>query len=597
MNRKSGQLNLSGRSLTEVPDSVWRLNIDVPEEATSVSLDNTEDRWWDQTELTKLILASNWLTALSDDIRNFSALTVLDLHDNRLESLPDGLSELKNLQKLDISHNRLTSCPDCVCRLCGLVSLQVAHNQMESLGDGIGDLYQLQNFTTIYFYATFKIFAEFVLSFQDISNNQLGSLPHGLGYLTKLIKLNVSNNKITEIPPEIGCMNGLKFLDLTHNQVNSVPEDMGNLMHLEQLYIRHNQLQELPALTNCVALKELHLGNNIICEITLEHLQQLKSVSVLDLRDNKIPSLPEDITVLQVLERLDLTNNNLTGLPYSLGTINTLKSIVVDGNPMKSIRRDIVMRGTMELKKYLRSRLEVPVEPVSNPKGVVSSKGQSGVIGGGGDGINAHEVGQFKNLDYSGRQAIDIPEDVLQVAVKGEVTSVNLSKNNITSFPVSLVQLTETLKELMLGRNKLTVLHSDIGKFGRLTMLDLRNNALSDLPCEVADLQELREIVLSCNRFMQLPTVLYKLKKLEILFASDNKIEVIDADGLCQLPVLGTLDLQNNSINQVPPELGNCLQLKSLQISGNLFRNPRPAILAKGTPALLEYLRSRIVSS
>lgn len=51
----------------------------MPEEATSVSLDNTEDRWWDQTELTKLILASNWLTALSDDIRNFSALTVLDV--------------------------------------------------------------------------------------------------------------------------------------------------------------------------------------------------------------------------------------------------------------------------------------------------------------------------------------------------------------------------------------------------------------------------------------------------------------------------------------------------------------------------------------
>lgn len=62
-----------------VPDSVWRLNIDVPEEASSVSLDNNEDRWWDQTELTKLILASNWLTELSDDISNLSSLTVLDV--------------------------------------------------------------------------------------------------------------------------------------------------------------------------------------------------------------------------------------------------------------------------------------------------------------------------------------------------------------------------------------------------------------------------------------------------------------------------------------------------------------------------------------
>lgn len=62
-----------------MPDSVWRINIDVPEEAKNVSLDNTEDRWWEQTDLTKLILASNRLVGLSDDIRQLPALTVLDV--------------------------------------------------------------------------------------------------------------------------------------------------------------------------------------------------------------------------------------------------------------------------------------------------------------------------------------------------------------------------------------------------------------------------------------------------------------------------------------------------------------------------------------
>ena len=62
-----------------VPDTVWRLNIDVPEEARDVRLDNTEDRWWEQAELTKLILASNLLTEISEDISNFAALTVLDV--------------------------------------------------------------------------------------------------------------------------------------------------------------------------------------------------------------------------------------------------------------------------------------------------------------------------------------------------------------------------------------------------------------------------------------------------------------------------------------------------------------------------------------
>jgi hypothetical protein len=34
--------------------------------------------------------------------------------------------------------------------------------------------------------------------------------------------------------------------------------------------------------------------------------------------------------------------------------------------------------------------------------------------------------------------------------------------------------------------------------------------------------------------------------------------------------------------------------VRTLQMEGNPFRQPRAAILAKGTPAVLEYLRGRI---
>ena len=46
--------------------------------------------------------------------------------------------------------------------------------------------------------------------------------------------------------------------------------------------------------------------------LTEEHLHHLQSISVLDLRDNRISKIPDEITVLQGLERLDLTNNDLT---------------------------------------------------------------------------------------------------------------------------------------------------------------------------------------------------------------------------------------------------------------------------------------------
>ncbi|KAH3694452.1 hypothetical protein DPMN_081947 [Dreissena polymorpha] len=67
------------RHLSIVPDTVWRNNIDTPEEGKTVSMDDPDDRWSEQTDLTKLILASNWLTELSEDISNLQALTVLDV--------------------------------------------------------------------------------------------------------------------------------------------------------------------------------------------------------------------------------------------------------------------------------------------------------------------------------------------------------------------------------------------------------------------------------------------------------------------------------------------------------------------------------------
>ena len=42
-------------------------------------MDNADDRWWEQVDLTKLILASNALDSLSADIQLLPALVTLDV--------------------------------------------------------------------------------------------------------------------------------------------------------------------------------------------------------------------------------------------------------------------------------------------------------------------------------------------------------------------------------------------------------------------------------------------------------------------------------------------------------------------------------------
>lgn len=65
-------------------------------------------------------------------------------------------------------------------------------------------------------------------------------------------------------------------------------------------------------------------------------------------------------------------------------------------------------------------------------------------------------------------------------------------------------------------------------------------------------------------RFPKIPPCVYELENLEILLATENKITEINvsSDALSRLKKLAVLDLSNNSIAIVPPELGNFKHLR-----------------------------------
>ncbi|CAH2311008.1 leucine-rich repeat-containing 40 [Pelobates cultripes] len=564
--RKSGQLNLSARGLTEVPLSVWRINLDTPEEAHQNVTFGGADRWWEQTDLTKLILASNKLQSLSEDIKLLPALVILDVHDNHLSSLPCAIGELVNLQKLNISHNKLKELPQNLANLQNLKSLQIQHNQLEELPDMLGHLSFLEDL--------------------DASNNQLRSISSSLGHLSCLARLNLSNNKLKTLPAEIGQLKNVKQLDCTANLLEDVPVLLAGMDSLEQMYLRQNKLTYLPELPNCRVLKELHVGNNQINTLGPQHLKHLCSISVLELRDNKLKSLPDDINILKGLERLDLTNNDISSLPNSLGNLPNLKSLQLEGNPLRGIRRDILSKGTQELLKYLKSRVQV--EEKSDQNTVTAMTLPSDAL------VNTHSITTLKTLEYCDKQAPAIPEAVFNAAGTNPIVTLNFSKNQLTEIPPRIVELKESASDVNLGFNKINEISLNLCMLLKLTHLDMRNNLLMSLPEEMEAMTRLQSVILSFNRFKTFPDVLYRMPTLETILISTNQIGFVDPLQLKKLTKLSTLDLQNNDILQVPPELGNCESLRALHLEGNPFRNPRAAILSKGTAAILEYLRSRI---
>lgn len=562
--RKSGQLNLSSRGLQEVPQSVYRLNVDPPEEAQSEVSFGGSERWWEQTDLTKLLLSSNLLTELSEDLSLLPALTTLDLHDNRLQSLPKAVGALQELRQLRLSHNQLSALPLELFSLSTLGSLTLQHNLLESLPPELG---QLQSLTEL-----------------DVSSNRLKELPAALGDLRALTTLNLLQNQLSALPDSLGRLINLRVLECSNNQLTDLPSSLEQLTTLEQLFMRQNRLRVFPVLPT-QSLKELYLADNQITALPAEQLCGLVMLSSLELRGNKISALPEE-ALPSTLSRLDLSNNDISSLPPSLGLLPSLSVLLLEGNPLRGIRRELLTRGTMELLKYLRGRIkEEPGDASEKSAGLTLPSHAA---------VSLHNITTLKLLDYSNKQTDTVPDEIFEAAAGHSITSVNFSKNQLSSAPSRLLDFATSLCDVDLGFNRLPSCGPELCGLLKLQHLDLRNNLLSDLPGELQNLSRLRSIILSFNRFKSFPKVLYSLGSLETVLLGNNQVDSVDAALLQKMVLLSTLDLSNNDLLHVPPELGLCSSLRCLSLEGNPFRTPRAAIVAKGTDAVLEYLRSRI---
>jgi hypothetical protein len=147
------------------------------------------------------------------------------------------------------------------------------------------------------------------------------------------------------------------------------------------------------------------------------------------------------------------------------------------------------------------------------------------------------------------------------------------------------------------------------GKLAGARRLDLAAG-LTEFPEEIFDLADSLEVLnLSGNRLAALPPGLSRLRKLEVIFCSDNQFTTVPevlgeclqlqmvgfkANKIAALPAaalppqLRWLILTDNELASLPPEIGHCAQLQKLMLAGNQLRH-LPTELAHCTR--LELLR------
>ncbi|GKV52598.1 hypothetical protein SLEP1_g59174 [Rubroshorea leprosula] len=127
----------------------------------------------------------------------------------------------------------------------------------------------------------------------DLNNKGFsGSIPPGLGHLTKLRNLSLGSNQLSgSIPPEIGKLHNLVALDLSGNLLSgSIPQEFGDMKNLSFLRMNYNQLNGSLPPTLCLLskLKYLNLRQNKISGSIPSEIGNMKSLIYLNMVQNQI---------------------------------------------------------------------------------------------------------------------------------------------------------------------------------------------------------------------------------------------------------------------------------------------------------------------
>ncbi|KAF4144927.1 Leucine rich repeat [Phytophthora infestans] len=396
-------LVLSGNELLDLPPSIGKLKRLKRLEAENNKLLTLPDVLQGLEALETLKLGMNGLATLPPSFSKLVNLTDVDIKLNRLRDLPERLGDLQQLRVLDASSNVLETLPRSFLALKRIVTLRLSGNvpllaagfAIESLRSGnlaeirwqlehqiecekhggsrppeprarlIGvgaecwstdlhvnrevaravELAQETHTLSLHWRGLEapelpRVFFTAVPDLRELrlSGQNLGTLPAGFGTFTKLRLLQLRQNEIRVIKPEVFGSIGTQNATI----------NLGLGTSLESLDLRYNRLETLPdTFTNCVKLQVLRASHNCITSLP-ESLNGLaNALTDLQLAHNQLTKGPRAISSLRALERLDLSFNHIETVDdLDFSQLPRLQVLRLSGNRLVELPMSLGGMGT-----------------------------------------------------------------------------------------------------------------------------------------------------------------------------------------------------------------------------------------------------------
>lgn len=340
----------------------------------------------------KRILHKRIETARTTGKLNISALS--------LSEFPKEVNEMYNLEKIDSEHGEWYESVD-------LVRLIAADNELESLDDWV---------------------------FPEVSTQAASDTEEDFGGNT---------------------FRGLESLDLHGNRLFRLPEGLRHLDRLKTINLSKNRLTNgiLNLLGQVHSLRELRLGENLLDGDPTRFLSNLRSLEVLDLRDNAISDISVGLADLTSLRILIVAGNKLTSIPFSC--LQSLPLVELDAarNRLNGVLIPQGVDGFPTLKAL-----------------DVSSNALTDLLENEATALSSLQV-----LNIAENRLCAIPD----VSKWTELVTLSAGGNKIPTMPEGLTNL-EKLRNVDLTRNNLKALDYEIGLMDSLTTLRISNNPLRE---------------------------------------------------------------------------------------------------------------------
>ncbi|RDW67122.1 uncharacterized protein DSM5745_08988 [Aspergillus mulundensis] len=595
--RTTGALNIAAMSLAIFPDEVLSMYDFDPNATTD---------WYESVDLVKFIAADNEFTELpeaafpdisgemdmdSDDKGNqFGGLESLDLHGNLLERLPIGFRRLERLHTLNLSNNKLSMDDiDVVLEITSLRDLKLAKNQLAGSGSFLEGIGRLANLEVL-----------------DLHDNSITALPGTIADLKSLRVLNLGQNRMTSLPFEALCTLPLREIIASKNRLQGAlfPSSVDRMDFLQTLDVVGNALTSIAESLTLPALQTLAISMNRIR--SLPDITTWQALLTLSAEDNSISELPSGFTEINSLRNVDLTGNDITRLDERIGLMDSLSTFRIANNPLRE--RKFLSMAVEDMKRDLRSRCEREVQETDDEEGSVAT--QFTLAPETPTQTSGWQLKPGGVLDRSYTDMSDVEVDKLETINPSDVRYLYLQHNSLRSFPVpALSLLAANLSDLDLSHNPLDLsLFTSSVVLASLHTLNLCATGIITLEPFMTNLHapSLTFLDVSSNGLTgTLPRIRQAYPKLTTFLAAENQLDSLEFEAVQGLQVL---DVSNNNINSLPPKLGllradgkranwggdSPLPLRRFEVAGNSFRVPRWQIVAKGTDAILEWLKDRM---